>query len=561
MKMNDPTHSNRPIALLLLLFFLLLSPIVSQVSTYHSDEHYYTDSAVYMIQHSDYLSPHYTDGSLRTKKPILTYWLIIAGYCLFGINFFAARLPFLLAGCATLWVTYTMALQLFGTRRVALLSAAVLASNIQFMMLCLRATPDILQVLFMNVSLYGFMAIVFKKDLRLRNYILMYFGAALVVQTKGLLGVVVIGFIFAYFFTAGKKESPTGRITHWPVMALAAAVALSWYGYMLVQHGASSLGGFYTDQVGGKISGSKFYILSNLKDYLLGVFRNFMPWSLVLVAGTIVCRKTLHDAVKQHRRAVVFIAGWFGLLLAIFLGSSDCRTRYLVPAYPLLAILISCLLRPLFADRVTRKIWTWLCALTLAFAGAGGLILLWIGTILQWRILVAGLILAGGSAAVAYGWRRSRQSLSPTVMGLVILATLAVPRGWVLPTLEFGPSRAMAACILENQPSGQPISVWSPGRANYLRQLYTLSQGRIRVHYFKRGPLPVGLENRPLVILSDAQKKSYPAGDYDIEACGAVFRTPQMNAVWGAMLSGDRDAVLISMQEPLFLARRKAVTP
>ncbi len=561
MKIHDPTNSNRPVALMLLLFFLLLLPILPEVSTYHSDEHYYTDSAVYMVQHNSFMTPYYTDGSLRTKKPILTYWLIIAGYSFLGINLFAARLPFLLAGCATLWLTYAMALKLFGKRRVAFLSAAILASNIQFMMLCLRATPDILQVLFMNVSLFGFMAIVFEKDFRHRNYILMYVGAALVVQTKGLLGVVVIGFIYAYYLIAGKKESPTGRITHWPVMVLAAAVALSWYGYMLVQHGGGALGGFYTDQIGGKISGSKLYILSNFKDYLLGVFRNFMPWSLFLAAGYIGCRKAVHDEVKQHRQAAVFIASWFGLLLAIFLGSSDCRTRYLVPAYPLLAILISGLFWRLMGIDANRKIWTGAGVLVLAFSGAVGLILLWIGSILQWRILAAGLILLGGSITAAYGWRRSRERFSPVVMGMVIMAVLAVPRGLVLPIFEFGPSKALSACILEAQPAGQPVTVWALRRANFLRQLYTLSQGRIMVRYFKRGDLPHHLDNRPLVVLSAAEKESYAADDYAIETCGAVFLAPPILTVWRAMISGDRSTVLESMQEPIFLARRKAGGP
>ena len=80
-------------------------------------------------------------GPCGPKKPILTYWLIIAGYTVFGVNFFAARLPFLLVGGMSIWLTYRMALQLFNQHRVALLAAVILASNTQFFMLCLRAHP------------------------------------------------------------------------------------------------------------------------------------------------------------------------------------------------------------------------------------------------------------------------------------------------------------------------------------------------------------------------------------------------------------------------------------
>jgi 4-amino-4-deoxy-L-arabinose transferase-like glycosyltransferase len=558
MRMDVAISPNRFIVVVLLLFFLLLLPVLPQVSTYHSDEQYYTDSAIYMVQHSDYLSPRLADGSLRAKKPILTYWFIIAGYGLFGINFFAARLPFMLAGCITIWLAYRMALLLFTEHRVAVLSAVILASNMQFIMLSLRATPDILQVLFMNVSLFGFIAVVFDSDGRLRNYLLMYFGAALVVLTKGLLGVVLIAFLAAGCCFSGEKARPPKRITHWTIMTLAAVVALWWYAYMYLQHGETALWRFYTDQIGGKIRGSNFYLLSNLKDYLWGVFRNFLPWSLILAVGYFGYRKTIHTAVRQHRKAAVFVGGWFALMLIIFIGSTDCRTRYLVPAYPLLAILISGLFWHIFEKSAVQMIWKWVCAAVLALLCAGGLVLLWFGSILQWQVLAAGLVLLVGSGATAWGFRKSRDNLPPVVLGLLLLTALAVARGLLLPTLEFGTSRSLAACLLTESNSGQKITVWSMRRANYLRQLYTLSQGRIRVRYFKRGSLPQHSDHRPLVVFCDEEKKSYPSDEYVIKVCGAVFRPPAFVAVWRAMLSRNRDAVLQSMQEPIYLARRKS---
>ena len=339
----------------------------------------------------------------------------------------------------------------------------------------------------MNVSLFGLIAIMFNGDCRLRNYLFMYFGAALVVQTKGLLGVVVIAFIWVYYLMTRDKTPPGVRITHWPVMAAAAAIALSWYVYMFLQHGGGALWGFYTDQIGGKISSSKVYIFSNFKDYLLGVFRNFLPWSLVPAAGYIAYRKAIHQAVKAHRKAVGLIVSWFALMLIIFIGSTDCRTRYLVPAYPLLAILIAALFWRALEHGGIQRVWKGLCAALLVLSGAGAMVLLWVGAILQWQIMAAGLILLGSSAAAAWGWRQSRGIPSSTVMGLVLLAVLAVPRGFALPIFEFAPSRSLSACILAEHSSAQPITVWSLGRANHLRQLYTVSQGRIRVRYFKRG--------------------------------------------------------------------------
>lgn len=549
-------NPNRCLALLLSLLFLLLVPILAQVSTYHSDEHYYTDSAVYMVQHDDYLSPRLNDGTLRTKKPILTYWMIITSYAVFGINLFAARLPFLLAGCITVWLTYKIALQLFKRTQVALLAAVILASNIQFLMLCLRATPDMLQVLFMNLSLWGYIAITFTEDGRLRNYLFLYGGAALVVQTKGLLGVVLIIFIFAHYLIRRYKTTPTLSITHWPVMTMAAMVALSWYAYIFIQHGSGTLLGFYTDQVGGKISGSKLYMLANVRDYLWGVFRNFFPWSFVLAAGYIGQRKAIHDAIKQHRQSVAFILSWFGLLFAIFIASSDCRTRYLVPAYPLMAIFISWLFWQVIENRAVQKLWNGLGIALLALLSMGGLALLCLGAVLSGPILMGGVLMLGSSIVAAWHWRRYRGRLSPTVLGGLVLVAIAVPRGFVLPAFEFEPSKRLSTCILAEQPADQAVTVWALGRANYLRQLYTLSQGRIKVRYFKRGALPQDLDHRKLVVLNTRERASLNTPNrYTFETCGATYRTPAIGALWRTLRSGERVQAFQAMQAPLYLAR------
>ena len=41
-----------------------------------------------MLQHQDYLNPHYADGALRTRKPIITYLTLITSYKLLGVSSF-----------------------------------------------------------------------------------------------------------------------------------------------------------------------------------------------------------------------------------------------------------------------------------------------------------------------------------------------------------------------------------------------------------------------------------------------------------------------------------------
>ena len=72
-----------------------------------------------MRQTGDYMVPRHPDGSPRFEKPILTYWLVAASYALLGVSPLSSRLPFLVAGCGVLWLTYRLAELLFERRRVA----------------------------------------------------------------------------------------------------------------------------------------------------------------------------------------------------------------------------------------------------------------------------------------------------------------------------------------------------------------------------------------------------------------------------------------------------------
>ena len=131
----------KPILLLVLLFFAALAPTLPDLSRYHGDERYYTDAAITMIQSGDYLTPRYADGTERFKKPLLTYWILCASYKLLGIGVFSSRLPFLLAGCGVVWLTWRLGRTLFPTTDSALLGAIVVAANVQTMALATRSTP------------------------------------------------------------------------------------------------------------------------------------------------------------------------------------------------------------------------------------------------------------------------------------------------------------------------------------------------------------------------------------------------------------------------------------
>ena len=88
-------------------YLLLLAPVLFLIYSapgaldyifYHPDEKYYTDSVLKMIEREDCVTPYNADGSPRFLKPIVTYWVLMGSYKVFGISPFSSRLFFWLAG-------------------------------------------------------------------------------------------------------------------------------------------------------------------------------------------------------------------------------------------------------------------------------------------------------------------------------------------------------------------------------------------------------------------------------------------------------------------------------
>ncbi len=58
-----------------------------------------------MLERGDWVVPTF-NYELRTQKPVLLYWCMLASYSVFGVNEFAARLPSALFAIGTSLLTY-----------------------------------------------------------------------------------------------------------------------------------------------------------------------------------------------------------------------------------------------------------------------------------------------------------------------------------------------------------------------------------------------------------------------------------------------------------------------
>jgi len=327
------------IGFLILIFALAALPFAATFVLYYPDERHYTDGALMMLKHGDWLVPQTDTGKARFQKPPLAYWSVAASYGMFGVSVFASRLPFLLAGCGTLWLTYRLARRLTSSVATASLAAVVLLSHPQFFLCSIRSMPDALLVLFITLSAYGFLRLIVLEEFATSAFWMAYGGAAGAVLSKGLLGAGIVVFAWAFAGWQVRDWRAVKKIIHLPSLAVTAILVGAWFGYIFWQQGALAIKVFLNDQVTGNLHGHWWFVAGRAPLFVLILALNFLPWSATAVEW--FAREKSAATSCTPRPARQFILAWTVSLIAVFALGANVSLRYLLPATPLLAVLLA----------------------------------------------------------------------------------------------------------------------------------------------------------------------------------------------------------------------------
>ena len=545
------------VAILIAIFFLTLVPLVVDGSRYFGDEHFYTDGAIRMIQKGDYFTPYYVtdDGLPHFNKPILTYWAVAASYKVLGISFFSSRLPFLIAGCLLIWVTYKTSLMLFHRADQAFIAAVVILSNFYLFSSSVRSTPDIFQCLFLSASLYGFMDIILNRNKTALNYAFAYIGAALAVQTKGIPGFFPI--IYAFFFCRLqlRRGVRLSGLVDAKSMAVGALVALFWFVVVYYKYGDAALKGFYTDQVSHNLGGGRIVFFADCWSYLRVTATQFLPWSGLVLVALCLDSKTVRRFVQEYKDVCIFVGGWYLVLLFTFSLASFTRGRYMFPAYPLLSVVVSSLLARIMQEgrsvRVIRKAFGPL----LLIGAVYGIVLILVGAFISSRILVGGILALSVSVGLYAISQRNRYQYRFAALGLSLFLMFSVHDIFVRPVFDVSPAPMMTERLLQLELQGK--SVAGVGLERYtLSNIKVLSGGRIDGRNLPVDCAQEELERHPILLLSKSVKERWSAHGYNVEECGYTFTAFQLSDVWAMIRRHDKDAVFASKRVPYFLVTK-----
>jgi Dolichyl-phosphate-mannose-protein mannosyltransferase len=538
------TRSDAVLVAVVLIFFAGMLPIASSrvIDTMHF-ERYYTDGALAMLQANDYLTPRHGDGTFRFRKPPLIYWLLIGSYKLMGISFFSSRICFLLTGCATIWLAYALAYKLTGDIRTARATALILLSNLLLLMVSARSTPDILVTFWMLVSAFGFVQLICCNDTRALSYWSAYGGAAVAVATKGLLPVIFVVYALGFAYFTSSPQTPFRRVLHPGIILVSILISCSGILLMAWKHGALFLQSFWGDQFGEKtgFGGSPWRVTVYFLIYILFL----LPW-LPCLAYLFYKRNPEKPVTAVERKTCVFILIWAALLPIIFGLGDRIAVRYLLPAVPLLALVMAIGLCRFSNSTIAIVADQFLNAITIAFFAIAlfGLSILWQAGLLAKHFAGLTVLLLVLLLLALRGQLKqlSSQAVLSISLFLVLPLSLAIVSPFTLPDQTTQVARALRPLNPEKKP------VFVIGTNKLSSRLRISNGGDYVVHEAAASDLlKMQRNSRPSIfVLSESEARRLPTDSFQLREIAAYPMRVSLPRLFHATLKGEAKAYIES---------------
>ncbi len=352
--------------LVVIAFTLLVAPFALDFHLHYPDEMYYSNAAIKMMQNHDYLTTYLGSGELRFKKPILTYWGVLAGFKLFGPSAFSSRIFFLLAGSTLVFMVYQIGKLATGNKKTAYLAAWIAATHPVVIFSSTRSIPDILLALFMTMTAWGITGLIKYGNSSPQRYIwLTYLGIGLAFEAKGLPAAALGAIGIAYLMWHPWQKIHWKRILNLPAILICLGIGLFWFVAMYLKFDTTYLNSFFEDQVGIRV-GSKMAVFS--KNFLLAISLMvllFFPW---IFFGIPLLKKHFKPFWHSNRTFLGFVLTWTVAIVLMSALVFKFYERYLLPVVPLSAVGLAILLEKVNPTQLTKYIrWSTIFFLVLNF--------------------------------------------------------------------------------------------------------------------------------------------------------------------------------------------------
>jgi len=333
-----------------LLSLILLFSFLGQTSVFQVAEARNAECAKEMMENHNWVVPTF-NGDLRTDKPALEYFGMIAAYLVFGVNEASARFFSALCGLLVVLATFWFTRRHWG-EKAALWSSLVLLSSLHAILQFRLATPDPYLILCHTLSLFLFYEGWVSRQWKWFAGMYVFLGLGML--AKGPVGVLLPALTVGLFLLLTKAFT-------WKNIAL----LKPWWGIFLVLLFSFPWYWAVHEQTGGKWTRG-FFLEHNLERFNDGLQGHGGPFVLTLVfvlAGMLPFSVFVVRAIKttwkkrKEDRLLLFAAVSAAVVVVFYAFSHTKLINYTSPAYPFLAIVLGYFISNLNAAQLPKRLW------------------------------------------------------------------------------------------------------------------------------------------------------------------------------------------------------------
>jgi len=362
--MNILRNEKYHVPVILLIAFILFFWNIHVIPLTDGDSAFYAKIAKNMVETGNWITMHYGDPSTIIDKPPLMMWLTAVSFKLFGVHEFAVNFWHSICALLIVLFTYKLSRELFDGR-TAFLSSLILTTSVQFFYQARSPLQDIPLTLFILLSVYSF--ILFQKRGNPGYFYLASVFTSLAVLTKGPVGLVLPAIILIIYLVVSKSKLPsTLHIVSAAILFL--VITLPWYivEYRILGQRfldifiGHNLGRYFKpiDTIGSETT--KYNAIKPQYDfysYFLQLLINAAPWS-----GFVYPALYYNIKKKGNSLPVVFA---LSVILLFSLSLNYKISRYILPAFPALSIVIGKMLADADSDNEASSLFKWSSCFTL----------------------------------------------------------------------------------------------------------------------------------------------------------------------------------------------------
>lgn len=391
----DRAEWKRQAAVLLLLGSLFLFWGLGNGKLWDQDETTYAEVVREMIQSGDWVIPRY-DGELFAHKPVLSYWAMIAGVRLFGMNEFGMRFFSAVSGLACVLVVFAMGHRMRGPE-TGFLAGLILLSSLLFLVICRSALMDAHLTLFVTCALWGFWEALRNPDGSLAWMLLCGAATGLAVLTKGPVGLLLVGGVGFFTLIWNRKFRLLPKLHPAAAFTIFFSVASLWYMAITWKTGLGFLHEFIIrenlDRAFQPSQGHGGPIWYYFPVLLLAI----LPWSFFVPWA-------MRSLWKRGREEKAFLLSWTAFPFIFFSLVQTKLPHYILPILPALALITAQALVSAEEDKEGVPGYVlpalWVLGIILLIGGVVGWIML--PALAGWRLPLTLLPLCLGWAIAAY---------------------------------------------------------------------------------------------------------------------------------------------------------------